>query len=130
MSPQDPSSLEIAAKRGFGLAVCLRIGEQIARLGFGVDKAMVAPEYDQAQFNLITDPYTQSRDLVGFWYGTAKQRVGQIRFHGDGSFYAEYDVVQPHPVKPGCFVEAIHAWGREDAIKTEAKLLDLPKDDT
>lgn len=130
MNAQDPIITEIAAKRDFGQAICLRIGEQMARLGFGEDKAIVAPVYDQAQFSFITDPYTQSRDLVGYWYGTGKQRRGQIQFHGDGSVYAEYDVVQSHPMKPGVFVEAIHAWGREDAIKTEAKLLDLPKDDT
>ena len=74
----------------------------------------------------MTDPYTQHQDLVGFWYGQDKRRVGQIQFHGDGSFYAEYDVVQPHPSKRHYFVEAINAWGRDGNIKTEARLLDMP----
>ena len=64
---------------------------------------------------------------MGYWYNDKKQRVGQIQFNSDGSFYAEYDVVQPHPSKKQFFVEAIIAWGRDDNIKTEAKLLELPK---
>jgi hypothetical protein len=93
-----------------------------------VQSGIVPPQFDNAQFKLVTDPFSQSQDLVGFWYGAKNQRIGQIKFHGDGSFYAEYDVVQPHPGKRGCFVEAINAWGRSDNIKTEAKLLDLPRD--
>jgi hypothetical protein len=53
--------------------------------------------------------------------------IGQIQFNSDGSFYAEYDVVQPHPSKKQFFVEAINAWGHENNIKTEAKLLELPQ---
>jgi hypothetical protein len=120
---------QIADKRDFGKAVCQRISENIARLGFALQTQITLPDYDAAEFNVVTDPFTQSQDLVGYWYSANKQRIGQIKFHGDGSFYAEYDVVQPHPVKKHCFVEAINAWGRQDNIKTEAKLLDLPQDE-
>jgi hypothetical protein len=65
--------------------------------------------------------------LVGYWYDAKQQRIGQLRFHGDGSFYAEYDIVLPHPKKPRCFVEAINAWGNEQNIKTEPKLLEIPE---
>jgi hypothetical protein len=118
----------IAAKRDFGKAVCQRISENIARLGFRVQTELALPEYDAAEFSVVIDPFTQSQDLVGYWYKAGKQRIGQIQFHGDGSFYAEYDVVQPHPAKQHVFVEAINAWGRQDNIKTEAKLLELPRD--
>lgn len=117
----------IEARRAFGKAVCQRISENIARLGFSVQTGITLPDYDTAQFSLVTDPYTQSQDLVGYWYNAGKLRIGQIQFHGDGSFYAEYDVVQPHPSKKHYFVEAINAWGRQDNIKTEAKLLDIPQ---
>jgi hypothetical protein len=117
----------IEAKRSFGNAVCGSIAEAIARLGFPLQTRIDLPDFDAAEFTLVTDPYTQSEDLVGFWYNSRKQRIGQIKFHGDGSFYAEYDVVQPHPRKKNHFVEAINAWGKEDNIKTEAKLLDLPQ---
>lgn len=117
----------IAAKRDFGTAVCQRIGENIVKLGFSLQTNISLPNFDAAEFSLVTDPFTQSQDLVGYWYKPGKQRIGQIKFHGDGSFYAEYDVVQPHPSKKHFFVEAINAWGQQDNIKTEAKLLDIPQ---
>jgi len=120
-------SEHIKARREFGLAVCKRIGENIAKLGFANEAGIASPDYDSAEFSLVTDPYTQSQDLVGYWYNPGKQRIGQIKFHGDGSFYAEYDVVKPHPRKKQFFVEAINAWGQQDNIKTEAKLLDVPE---
>ncbi len=117
----------IEAKRAFGRMVCQRISENIAKLGFPLKTEIPLPDYATAEFSLITDPFTQSEDLVGYWYNAGKQRIGQIKFHGDGSFYAEYDVVQPHPNKKQFFVEAINAWGRQDNIKTEAKLLAIPE---
>ena len=117
----------IEAKRAFGTAVCRRIIENIAKLGFPLQTRADLPNFDNAQFCLVTDPFTQSQDLVGYWYNAGNQRIGQIKFHGDGSFYAEYDVVQPHPRIKHYFVEAINAWGKEDSIKTEAKLLELPQ---
>lgn len=116
-----------AQKRLFGEAVCRRISASIDKLGFAGAQARYQPYYDGAQFSLVTDPFTQSRDLVGFWHDERGQRLGQIRFHGDGSFYAEFDVVQPHPHKPRFFVEAIHAWGNEGNIKAEPKLLPIPE---
>ncbi len=124
----NPITQQIEARRSFGKAVCQRISENIARLGYPLQSKIKPPNYDAAEFSLVTDPFSQSEDLVGYWYNAGKQRIGQIKFHGDGSFYAEYDVVQPHPSKQNCFVEAINAWGRQDNIKTEAKLLDLPRD--
>ncbi len=117
----------IEAKREFGVAVCQRISENIAKLGFPLQTDIALPNYDAAEFSLVTDPFTQSEDLVGYWYNAGKQRIGQIKFHGDGSFYAEYDVVKPHPSKKQWFVEAINALGQQDNIKTEAKLLDIPQ---
>lgn len=117
----------IEAKRIFGKAVCLRISENIAKLGFPLQTRISLPDFDAAAFSLVTDPFTQSQDLVGYWYNAEKQRIGQIKFHGDGSFYAEYDVVRPHPRKKHCFVEAINAWGKMDNIKSEAKLLKMPQ---
>lgn len=116
----------IETRRAFGHAVCRSIAENIARLGFPLQTRIDLPSFDAADFTLVIDPYTQSEDLVGFWYNSRKQRIGQIKFHGDGSFYAEYDVIQPHPSKKNYFVEAINAWGKEDNIKTEAKLLESP----
>ena len=121
-----PIEQHIATKRDFGKAICRRISENIVKLGFALQSDIKLPDFEAAKFSLVTDPYTQGQDLVGYWYNADEQRIGQIKFHGDGSFYAEYDVVKPHPRKKQWFVEAINAWGREDNIKTEAKLLDIP----
>jgi len=121
-----PIEQHIATKRDFGKAICRRISENIVKLGFALQSDIKLPDFEAAKFRLVTDPYTQGQDLVGYWYNADEQRIGQIKFHGDGSFYAEYDVVKPHPRKKQWFVEAINAWGREDSIKTEAKLLDIP----
>jgi hypothetical protein len=117
---------QIEFKRDFGKAICRRISENIAKLGFSVQTNITLPEFEAAEFNLVIDPFTQSQDLVGYWYNSRRQRIGQIKFHGDGSFYAEYDVVQPHPKKKQFFVEAINAWGKPDNIKSEAKLINIP----
>ncbi len=113
-------------KRAFGEAICVKIGENIAKLSFTDEVNLKPPNYSEAKFTLVTDPFTQSQDLVGYWYDNRQQRIGQIRFHGDGSFYAEYDVAQPYSLEPKFFVEAINAWGNESNIKTEPKLLPLP----
>lgn len=118
----------IEARKAYGVTICQRITENIVKLGFSLQTPINLPVFEAAEFSLVTDPYTQSQDLVGYWYSPAKQRIGQIKFHGDGSFYAEYDVVQPHPKKKQFFVEAINAWGKADNIKTEAKLLELPQE--
>lgn len=117
----------IEANRAFGKTVCRRIVETVAKLGFPLQTKIDLPNFDAAEFSLVTDPFTQSQDLVGYWYNAGRQCIGQIKFHGDGSFYAEFDVAQPHPSKKRYFVEAINAWGKQGNIKAEAKLLDFPQ---
>ena len=111
----------------FGKVICQRISEAIEKLGFSVQTPIVLPTFEEAEFRLILDPLAQDSNLAGYWYNEKRQRIGQIQFNSDGSFYAEYDVVQPHPSKKQFFVEGINAWGREDNMKTEAKLLELPQ---
>ena len=118
----------IEARRALGVAVCQRITETIVKLGYALRDDIGVPRFEQARFELVTDPYSQSRDLVGFWHDLDQQRIGQIRFHGDGTFFAEYDIVRPHPSKPDCFVEAINAWGNAGKISSEAKLLAMASD--
>ena len=118
---------KIAALQDFGDAVCLKIKQIIAKLAFPESIDIKEPVFSEAEFSLVTDPYTQTKDLVGFCYSAGKMRVGQIRFNSEGGVYAEFDVVQPHPTKKHLFVEAVHAWGKPDNIKAEAKLLEIPQ---
>ena len=127
MSTELDLAQQIEAKRAYGDAVCEKIAKSIARLGFPENIAIKLPQFDQAEFSITTDPYTQGQNLNGFWYDANKQRIGQIKFNCEDGFYAEFDVVQPHPKKTGVFVEAINAWGTQDDIRAEAKLLDIPQ---
>jgi hypothetical protein len=127
MTANNDIAGHVEAKQAFGQAICESIAKSIARLGFPESLGLKAPRFEDAVFSLVTDPYTQSQELNGFWYDANQQRLGQIKFNCENGFYAEYDILQPHPTKKQWFVEAINAWGKPDDIRTEAKLLDIPQ---
>ncbi|MBT9099592.1 hypothetical protein KFZ76_17995 [Methylovulum psychrotolerans] len=117
---------QITANRSLGEAVCQRLSAEIDKLGFAASEALPYPQYDEARFELVKDPYTGGHNLACHWFNHAnKQRLGKLQFNSDGSFYAEFDVVKPHPRKSQWFVEGVTAWGQADNIKAEAKLLPL-----
>jgi len=114
----------IDGQRGVGECVCQRLREEIDKLGFAAEAVSYFPHYDQARFELIKDPYTGAENLACYWFNASNnQRLGRLQFNSDGSFYAEYDIVKPHPSKRQWFVEGVSAWGKADNIKAEAKLL-------
>ncbi|MGR9053510.1 MAG: hypothetical protein ACU84J_12760 [Gammaproteobacteria bacterium] len=116
--------LEFERHRQLGSDICMEMLKAIQKMGFPEEQIQgLVPNFEQAQFSLVKDPYTTHENLTGSWFDGNRQRVGNIQFLSDGSFYAEYDIVKPHPVKKQWFVEGISAWGREGMIKTEAKLL-------
>jgi hypothetical protein len=115
MNPDDCKSL--------GEAICGNLIAEIHKLGFPSELLLGLPEYDSAGFSTATDPYSGLESLIGIWRNQQGHRIGEIKLHGDGSFYAEYDVALQHPQKPRWFVECVVAWGRDEVIKTEAKLL-------
>ena len=116
----------ITLHRHFAEAICQRMTEEINKQGFPPDDVEHYPNYDEARFDLVKDPYSGMENLTCYWF-IKQQRIGRLQFNSDGSFYAEYDVVRPHPTKSNWFVEAITAWGQTDNIKAEAKLLPMPK---
>jgi len=120
---------QIDAKRAIGINVCQRLRAEIDKLGFAKDESISYPYYDTANFVLTKDPYTGDFNLTGYWYNKRNkqriERIGRLQFNSDGSFYAEYDVVKPHPSKSLWFVEAVTAWGNDDNIKAEARLLPM-----
>ena len=115
MTPDDSSPL--------GETICARLASQIDKLGFPDDCLPPFPVFRQACFTRSKDPYSGQESVIGTWRNGHGHRIGEIRLHGDGSFYAEYDVALPHPANGRWFVEAVIAWGRDDSVKTEAKLL-------
>ena len=112
-----------------GEAVCARLLSEIHRLGFKAEQLAYIPDYAQARCESSRDPYSGGETLCLYWPNVRGDRIGQMKFHGDGSFYAEFDVVLPHPTDPRWFVEGVTAWGRGDVIKSEAKLLPALTDD-
>jgi hypothetical protein len=104
-------------------AVCARLQEEIYRLGFNADQIKEAPSFHSARFETSKDPYSGEETVCAYWQNARGYRIGELKFHGDGSFYGEYDVALPHPSDPQWFVEGVTAWGRDEIIKSEAKLL-------
>lgn len=104
-------------------SVCARLMSEMHKLGFLPGQLAHVPAFEQASAETSRDPYSGEETLCLYWKDARGHRIGELKFHGDGSFYAEYDVVQPHPKDPRWFVEGVVAWGRDDAIKSEPKLL-------
>ncbi len=107
--------------RDTGDAICNAVQAEIDKLGFS--NGISGPVLDDAEYVLSRDPLTGKNSLVGTWRNTSGQKCGEILFHVDGSFYAEYDVIRAHPRKRQWFVEGVTAWGNQSVIKTEPKLL-------
>lgn len=121
-------SEQIKTNRHLGTSICQRLSEEINELGFSETEIQHYPIYDEAVFILIKDPYTGEHNLTGYWYDAPKkQRIGRLQFNSDGTFYAEYDVVKPHPTNTKRFVEGVTAWGKAEQLKSEPKLLEMPQ---
>lgn len=121
-------SAHISINRPLAESICDRLTEEINELGFTETDIQHYPHYDDADFVLIKDPYSGEQNLACYWYDESKkQRIGRLQFNSDGTFYAEYDVVKPHPSKSNRFVEGVTAWGKAEQIKSEPKLLEMPE---
>lgn len=90
------------------------------KIGFSGEliKDLAAVEY-----SLVKDDYSGEYSLQGVWYNPSGYKQGMLLFHPDGNFFAEYDVVKPHPKKDQWFVEAITAWGKDSVLNAEARLI-------
>ncbi len=120
---EGPLEQAIQSHQEMGQNICRAMLESIVKIGFSVADIASVPDFSKAEFSLVKDPYTASENLKGIWYDQHKQRIGNIQFLSDGSFYAEYDVVKPHPRKKQWFVEGVNAWGKEGKISAEPKLI-------
>lgn len=109
--------------RPIGEAVCIRLAEEIRKLGLPDGETLPLPFFDQAKCEAIKDTYSGEEGLKLVWTDDRGIRIGNAVFHGNGSFFAEFDVARPHPTKRQWFVEGVSAWGQGDTIKSEPKLL-------
>lgn len=115
----------IASHKAIGDDICRSMISTTKQLGFTVEQLERLPDFAQAEFVLQTDPFTMDENLMGTWYNENRHRIGQIQFLSDGSFYAEYDLIKPHPTKSKWFVEAITAWGKPGNMTAEPRLLPM-----
>lgn len=103
-------------------AICSTLDQELEKMGFAEGKVQIASHTD-AEYRLEPDPASGEHSLVGVWRNADGFKCGELLFHSDGSFFAEYDVIHVHPKKPHWFVEAVTAWGRGSIIKSEPRLL-------
>lgn len=101
--------------------ICNALRNEVFQMGLPVN--FINPQAEGAEYSLQKDPASGLDSLVGVWRDHKGQKKGEILFHADGSFYAEFDVICEHPGKTKYFVEAVTAWGRGDQIKSEPRLL-------
>lgn len=129
MQPEKQESYlqaSIDDKKLLGEKICHAMLAEVNKLGFA-ENINITIDFEQLSFNFSRDTYAQHDSLEGAWTNPMNNRIGSIVFHGDGTFYAEYDVLQAHPTKKRWFVEAVTAWGKDDSIKTEPRLLPFPE---
>lgn len=103
-------------------AICRAMQEEVFRLGIG---CVYVDDPANAKYRLSKDPASGQDSLLGEWRDPKGQKQGELTFHADGSFYAEYDVIRVHPRDDRLFVEAVNAWGRDGQIKVEPRLLPM-----
>jgi hypothetical protein len=102
--------------------ICTTLDQELDKIGFTQDRVVIADPAD-AEYRQELDPASGKHGLIGTWRNADGHKCGELLFHTDGSFFAEYDVIRVHPKKPRWFVEAVTAWGRGSIIKSEARLL-------
>lgn len=117
----DALEQRIATAQPLGQAVCEAMRAELQRQGFD-DALQRVAAFDLAEFSLHKDPFDGRESLKGVWDGR-HGGYGHILLYPDGMVYAEVDVIHAHPKKKKWFVEAVTAWGHEDNLKTELRLL-------
>lgn len=80
-------------------------------------------ELAAVQFTRVIDPGNQLPGYEGVWRNARNDRCGTLTINSDNSFFAEYDLFCPHPHDTRWFVEMVTAWGRDESLRCEAKLI-------
>jgi hypothetical protein len=111
-----PVELEVIAQR---VVIALRQeAEKYTAVG-------ATPKIDLSalHFTRVIDPGNQLPGFDGVWRNTRNTRCGALTFNSDNSFFAEYDLFCPHPRDARWFIESVTAWGRDEILRCEVKLI-------
>lgn len=101
--------------------IILQMQQEVDRLGI---QSVILKQPEDAIYRLEKDPYSGQFSLMGHWVDGHKQKLGNLLFHADGSFFVEHDVMKPHPRQSKWLVEAVNAWGKGNDIKVEPRLIE------
>ena len=126
MDQNAPLQQRVAAATVAGVALLAALREKLSTLAFP-GEAITIPEFEAARFSLEYDKYNGKQTLMASFYPTPHYRAGVLLFHSDGSCFAEYHVMRPHPTKSMWFIESVQAWVRDGEIKTDTRLASMPK---
>lgn len=126
MDQNDPLQQRVAAATDSGVALLAALREKLSTLALP-GEAITIPEFGAAKFSLEYDKYNGKQTLMASFYPTPRYRAGVLLFHSDGSCFAEYHVMRPHPTKPQWFIESVEAWVSGDEIKTDTRMALMPK---
>lgn len=105
-------------------SICKALEQEAQKIGITPPPVI---NWASAELAIVKDALNGSDCLSATWRDAHGTRKGLLQFNSDGSFFAEYDVVQPHPKDKRWFVEAVTAWGRDNRIATEPRLLAMPE---
>lgn len=126
MNQDAPLQQRVAAATDDGVALLAALREKLATLALP-GEAITIPEFRAAKFTLEHDKYNGKETLMASFYPSPRYRAGVVLFHSDGSCFAEYHVMRPHPAKPQWFIESVEAWVSGGEIKTDLRLAMMPK---
>lgn len=118
----DALTQSVADTASLAHAICRAMQNEIEGLGLS---GVQVGDPGAALYRLSTDPASGQDSLLGVWRDQRGQKQGELTFHADGTFYAEYDVIRTHPANDCMFVEAVNAWGKDSEIKAEPRLLPM-----
>jgi len=119
------SKIERESHDELGQRICNALGDEIEKLQLKEDFS--APLWSAAHFSVIHDPALGEESLEALWRNEKGAKLGSATIHADGSFFAEYDIIRPHPRKARWFIEAVSVWGRNEMLRSEARLLPMPE---
>lgn len=103
-----------------GVKLCHVLGEEARR---HAPNEAPAIRLEEAVFTQVIDRSNGLPGYEGVWRDAHAQKRGSLIINSDGSNFAEFDLLVPHPRKPRWFIEAVTVWGRDGVVKAEPRLL-------
>ena len=122
----DSLQARVAAEHPRLEQVVAALTSELERQGLSAAAQRVPAHCDRHQVQ--TDPFDGTQSLLGEWLDPQGHRLGSVILHQGGQLFAEFDVLLPHPTRRQWFVEAVTAWGDDNTLRAELRLLPALED--